>query len=89
MAGPLKGIRVLDLTRILSGPYCTMMLGDMGADVIKVENPTGGDDTRGWGPPFLGRASPAPTINHRLKSVPPGFSFASFAPSAVIFFGQV
>ena len=57
MAGPLDGVRVLDLTRILSGPYCTMMLGDMGADVIKVENPDGGDDTRGWGPPFLNGVS--------------------------------
>jgi crotonobetainyl-CoA:carnitine CoA-transferase CaiB-like acyl-CoA transferase len=57
MAGPLEGIRVLDMTRILSGPYYTMMLGDMGADVIKVENPSGGDDTRGWGPPFLNGVS--------------------------------
>ena len=52
--GPLAGIRVVDLTRILAGPLCTMMLGDMGADVIKVEPPDKGDDTRVWGPPFVG-----------------------------------
>jgi succinate--hydroxymethylglutarate CoA-transferase len=50
--GALEGLRVLDLTRILAGPLCTMMLGDMGADVIKVEPPGTGDDTRMWGPPF-------------------------------------
>ncbi|MGH7543691.1 MAG: CaiB/BaiF CoA transferase family protein [Gemmatimonadota bacterium] len=50
---PLSGVRVVDLTRILAGPFATMLLGDLGADVIKVEHPDGGDDTRGWGPPWV------------------------------------
>ncbi|HEY8367708.1 MAG TPA: CoA transferase [Thermodesulfobacteriota bacterium] len=57
MTLPLEGIRVLDLTRVLAGPYCTMILGDLGADVVKVEPVPNGDETRSWGPPFQGGES--------------------------------
>ena len=57
MAGALDGITVLDLSRVLAGPYCTMTLGDLGARVIKIEEPGKGDDTRTWGPPFWGGIS--------------------------------
>jgi succinate---hydroxymethylglutarate CoA-transferase len=67
---PLAGIRVVDLTRILAGPLCAMMLGDMGAEVIKVEPPGTGDDTRGWGPPFIaGEAAYFLGINRNKRSL--------------------
>src|SRR5947209_6015998 len=67
---PLDGLTVLDLTRVLSGPYCTMMLGDMGARVIKIEQPGKGDDTRAWGPPFqLGESAYFLSINRNKESV--------------------
>lgn len=68
--GPLQGITVLDLTRVLSGPYCTMVLGDMGARIIKVEQPGKGDDTRAWGPPFVsGESAYFLTVNRNKESV--------------------
>jgi crotonobetainyl-CoA:carnitine CoA-transferase CaiB-like acyl-CoA transferase len=70
MMSPLNGITILDLTRVLSGPYCTMLLADMGARVIKVEQPRSGDDTRHWGPPFLGTESAYfLSINRNKESV--------------------
>jgi crotonobetainyl-CoA:carnitine CoA-transferase CaiB-like acyl-CoA transferase len=67
---PLHGTKVLDLTRVLSGPYCTMMLADMGARVIKIEQPGKGDDTRAWGPPFVdGESAYFLSINRNKESV--------------------
>ena len=68
--GPLDGIRVLDLSQIVVGPYCTMLLGDLGAEIIKVERPDRGDDTRDWGPPFLnGESAYFLSLNRNKKSV--------------------
>lgn len=67
---PLDGIKVLDLTRVLAGPYCAMMLADMGADVVKVERPGAGDDTRAFGPPFLnGESAYFMSINRNKRSL--------------------
>ncbi|KAF9193805.1 hypothetical protein BGZ51_002128 [Haplosporangium sp. Z 767] len=78
--GPLNGIQVLDLTRVLAGPYCTQLLGDLGAEVIKVENPNGGDDTRAWGPPFAKNMDGSETesayflsVNRNKKSITVNF----------------
>jgi glutaryl-CoA transferase len=70
MPGPLSGTRVIDLTRALAGPYCTLLLGDMGADVIKIELPGSGDETRQWGPPFVaGESSYFMSVNRNKRSV--------------------
>ena len=67
---PLTGLTILDLSRVLSGPYCTMLAADMGARVIKIEHPDGGDDTRAWGPPFLaGESAYYLSINRNKESV--------------------
>ncbi|KAL2057577.1 hypothetical protein ABVK25_001961 [Lepraria finkii] len=87
---PLAGIRVLDMTRVLAGPYCTQILGDLGAEIIKIEHPIRGDDTRAWGPPYAkhikgdkqdgpGESAYFLSVNRNKKSV--GLSFAS--PSGV------
>ncbi|KAI9879382.1 MAG: hypothetical protein M1830_008680 [Pleopsidium flavum] len=87
---PLEGIRVLDMTRVLAGPYCTQILGDLGAEVIKIEHPTRGDDTRAWGPPYAkhikgdrmdepGESAYFLSVNRNKKSL--GLSFAH--PSGV------
>ncbi|EGL82561.1 L-carnitine dehydratase/bile acid-inducible protein F [Caldalkalibacillus thermarum TA2.A1] len=67
MSGALNGVRVLDLSRVLAGPFSTMILGDLGAEVIKVEAPGGSDDTRAWGPPFKGGESAYYLCTNRNK----------------------
>lgn len=68
--GPFHGVTVLDLTRVLSGPYCTMLLGDLGARIIKIEQPRKGDDTRAWGPPFVaGESAYYLSINRNKESL--------------------
>lgn len=71
----LSGLRVLDLTRVLAGPLCTMLLGDLGADVLKVERPGSGDETRGWGPPFdaEGRSAYYLSINRNKLAIAADF----------------
>ncbi|KAJ5139698.1 hypothetical protein N7448_003106 [Penicillium atrosanguineum] len=80
---PLAGVRVLDMSRVLAGPYCTQILGDLGAEIIKVEHPVRGDDTRAWGPPFAaykdgregtGESAYYLSVNRNKKSL--GLSFA-------------
>ncbi len=69
-AGPLDGVSVVDFSQILAGPFCTMLLADMGADVIKVERPNGGDDTRRFGPPFInGEGAAFLTLNRNKRSI--------------------
>ncbi|MGH7360274.1 MAG: CaiB/BaiF CoA transferase family protein [Candidatus Methylomirabilales bacterium] len=70
MGGPLEGLRVLDLSRVLAGPICSMLLGDLGADVLKVEQPGVGDETRSWGPPFYkGESAYFLAINRNKRSL--------------------
>ena len=69
-ASPLRGIRVVEMTEALAGPYCAMILGDLGADVIKVERPRVGDQARGWGPPFLeGESAYFLSVNRNKRSI--------------------
>ena len=74
MPDSLAGVCVLDFTRVLAGPFCTMMLADLGADVVKVEDPARGDDTRQWGPPWAGSGPDAPSayflsVNRNKRSL--------------------
>jgi crotonobetainyl-CoA:carnitine CoA-transferase CaiB-like acyl-CoA transferase len=78
---PLSGLTVVDFTRVLSGPYCTMMLADMGARVIKIEQPGRGDDTRAWGPPFVsGESAYFLSINRNKESLTLDLKHAAARP---------
>jgi formyl-CoA transferase/CoA:oxalate CoA-transferase len=83
MPAPLDGLTILDLSRVLAGPYCTMLAADMGARVIKIEHPAAGDDTRAWGPPFLaGESAYYLSINRNKESV--GLDFKSTEGRAIL-----
>ena len=69
MTAVLEGIKVLDFTRTLAGPFCTMMMGDMGADVIKIEEPTNGDETRSWTPFWNGESTHFLSFNRNNRSL--------------------
>lgn len=81
--GPLHGIKILDLTRVLAGPFATQILGDMGADIVKIEAPHGGDETRQWGPPFCGGESAYFLgLNRNKRSV--GVNLKSFVGAELV-----
>ena len=85
-ATPMAGLKVLDLSKVLAGPLCAQFLGGMGADVIKVESPQGGDDTRGWGPPFLaGESSYYLGCNRNKRGIAVDFS----TPAGKALLGQL
>jgi crotonobetainyl-CoA:carnitine CoA-transferase CaiB-like acyl-CoA transferase len=82
VGAPLAGVRVVDFSRVLAGPYCTMVLADLGADVIKVERPESGDETRTWGPPFAdGEATYYLSVNRGKRSVALDLSDPSARPA--------
>ncbi len=66
---PLEGLKIVDLTRVVAGPFCTMMLGDMGAEVLKIEEPKHGDDSRAWAPLMAGTGSFFLSLNRSKKSI--------------------
>src|SRR3546814_5519866 len=76
---PLDGVRIFDLTRILAGPTCTQLLGDLRADVIKIERPGEGDDTRNWGPPYVKGADGEDTRSAEHTSELPSLMRTSYA----------
>ena len=82
MAGPLAGLRVLELARILAGPWAGQILADLGADVIKVERAGTGDDTRGWGPPFVDATDGSHLGAARSKSISRARTAAAWSGSS-------